>query len=80
MLPMLLSGGPQQRRSRGDSPAPRITHIPAPVTVVLTLCSPPLASGISHLSDCKQLTENDVKRLCDKVRRRLASDLRWTTH
>lgn len=26
-------------------------------------------TGISHLSDCKQLSENDVKRLCDKVRR-----------
>lgn len=23
---------------------------------------------ISHLSDCKQLAENDIKRLCDKVR------------
>lgn len=22
---------------------------------------------ITHLSDCKQLSENDVKRLCDKV-------------
>jgi serine/threonine-protein phosphatase 2A catalytic subunit len=22
---------------------------------------------IAHLSDCKQLSENDVKRLCDKV-------------
>lgn len=22
---------------------------------------------ISHLSDCKQLAENDIKRLCDKV-------------
>ena len=27
-----------------------------------------LATGIAHLSDCKQLTELDVKRLCDKVR------------
>jgi len=26
-----------------------------------------LATGISHLSDCKQLTEMDIKRLCDKV-------------
>lgn len=25
---------------------------------------------ISHLSDCKQLTEADIKRLCDKVRTR----------
>lgn len=25
-------------------------------------------TGIAHLSDCKQLTELDVKRLCDKVR------------
>jgi hypothetical protein len=25
-------------------------------------------AGISHLTDCKQLTEMDVKRLCDKVR------------
>lgn len=24
--------------------------------------------GITHLSDCKQLSELDVKRLCDKVR------------
>ena len=24
-------------------------------------------AGIAHLSDCKQLTELDVKRLCDKV-------------
>ena len=30
---------------------------------------------IAHLSDCKQLAENDIKRLCDKVRRRHCWDV-----
>ena len=32
-----------------------------------------LDAWIESLSQCKQLPENDVKRLCDKVRRRLSS-------
>lgn len=41
------------------------------LTLAGTCSAAEIDSWVSHLSQCKQLTEAEVKRLCDKVRRAL---------
>jgi hypothetical protein len=57
-----------ERRRRGSGRISQDQHRPLPALDTPTMLDiQELDEWVTHLSDCKQLAEADVKRLCDKV-------------